>query len=79
VSPVEADGQRAARLIEREIEVFGIAPTWGELAEAFGWSRARATARFPELRHAGWITYSNQPRSLRPGRKWGWADARPVP
>jgi hypothetical protein len=72
----KAEGLRAVRLIARERQVHGEAPTWAELAEALGWadwpqlSPAHRVARMQVLRRKGWIVYKRRSRSLAPGARY---------
>lgn len=64
---VRHSGPAAALCVSMYLEHHGTGPRWGELARQFGWSRASANVIIRELAERGWLTYTDEPRSLRPG------------
>lgn len=60
-------GREAARYVQDVRDRTGHGPSWGQLSEHAGWSRAAGNAMIVQLRQAGWLRYDRQPGSLRAG------------
>jgi hypothetical protein len=68
-SAVAMDGPRAAAMVAEIVARTGAGPTWRELGEEMGWPRHYGTRNriMRELAQAGWLAFTDQERSLRPG------------
>lgn len=66
---VGTDGPRAAAVVAGVVAETGTGPTWHELAAAMDWPhhRPRLERIMRGLARAGWLTFTDQERSLRPG------------
>lgn len=64
---VNRSGPAAAHCVAVYVEDNGIGPGWGELANQFGWPRSVSHVIIRELANRGWLTFTDEPRSLRPG------------
>ncbi|MDA8040137.1 MAG: hypothetical protein M0Z69_13495 [Actinomycetota bacterium] len=63
-------GQVAAGLVAAVVARTGTGPTWAELGAEMGWRRSwQPEAAVRKLVKAGWLSASDEPRSLRPGPK----------
>ena len=61
---VEADGARAAEWVRAWRAEHGEGPLWSELCTAMGWPRRVGEATIRALRDAGWVTFTEETRSL---------------
>jgi hypothetical protein len=68
-------GRCAAKVVAIALEQHGrlgcTAPTWSELGRAMGWSWWQWNRAVPRLAKRGWLVTGTEPRSIRPGPKWG--------
>lgn len=72
-------GPRVARLVKACVDRFGWGPTWAELARAMGWSYAKRQEMIHSLARVGWLSFTREPRSLRPGPRATDPSWRPKP
>ncbi|MGH3305309.1 MAG: hypothetical protein ACRDOK_27325 [Streptosporangiaceae bacterium] len=62
------DGPKAAAWIAEYVAANGSGPLWTELRQAMGWSPRRvADTVIRDLARAGWLSFTAEERSLRPG------------
>jgi hypothetical protein len=76
---VEADGPKAAVYVARVVRETGTGPTWCELQQAMGWPRqpyGLGAAIIHDLARTGWLEFTSEPRSLRPGPAASTANGR---
>jgi hypothetical protein len=64
---IAAQGPQAARVVAEHLAAKGAGPTWRELGRAMGWSYRQGQEAIYQLGRAGWLQFTRQPRSLRPG------------
>jgi hypothetical protein len=64
---LEATGRAAAAYVAAYRQRTGAGPSWSDLRRHTGWSREITDALLGKLRQAGWLTYDDEPGSLRPG------------
>ena len=60
-------GPRSAHLVKACRDKFGWGPTWAELARAMGWGCTQSQQTIHALARVGWLSFTREPRSLRPG------------
>jgi hypothetical protein len=61
-------GPEVADWVAGYLETIGSGPLWREVGAAFGWNHIHAHAILTALRRAGWVSYTQHTRSLRPAR-----------
>jgi hypothetical protein len=59
-------GPQIAEWISRYVEDHGTGPCWSEVGRQWGWDRIHTHAILKATHRAGWVTSTEQPRSLRP-------------
>jgi hypothetical protein len=64
---LEGTGREAAAYVAAHRERTGAGPSWAELRRHTGWPREITDGLLGKLREAGWLTYDDEPGSLRPG------------
>jgi hypothetical protein len=64
---LEATGRATAAYVAAHRERTGAGPSWAELRRHTGWPREITDGLLGKLREAGWLTYDDEPGSLRPG------------
>ena len=72
-------GPRAARLVKACVDEFGWGPTWAELGRAMRWSYRQRQETIHSLARVGWLSFTREPRSLRPGPRVTDPSWRPKP
>jgi hypothetical protein len=60
-------GRATAAYVAAHRERTGAGPSWAELRRHTGWPREITDGLLGKLREAGWLTYDDEPGSLRPG------------
>jgi hypothetical protein len=64
-------GQMAAGVVLDFIQQHGEGPAWAQLAGLMGWGPPREHAPLIyALRELGWLSFTEEPYSLRPGPKY---------
>jgi hypothetical protein len=63
-------GPAAAAYVAARVEALGEGPYWLELARELDWPRSCTSRIVQGLTVAGWLTCTDQPRSLRPGPRY---------
>lgn len=59
--------RRVVDFIAEHLKAAGTGPAWSQVCTHMGWSRAAGEVAMPTLRRAGWVVYTAEPGSLRPG------------
>jgi hypothetical protein len=64
-------GQTAAGVVLDFINQYGEGPAWAQLAGMMGWGPPREHAPLiHRLAERGWLTFTQEPYSLRPGPRY---------
>jgi hypothetical protein len=72
---VKQSGPAAALCTAIYVQEHGTGPTWGELAAQFGWPRSVRNVIIQELAKKGWLSFTKERRSLRPGPAYAGVSA----
>lgn len=64
-----ADAERVARYVRSVVQVTGQGPVWSMISSITGWPKWLMPHIMAALQREGWVTYTRQAHSLRPGPK----------
>lgn len=66
----DEEPRRVAAFIDSVVRETGDGPLWSEVATGMGWPRGLNTGAMNRLATDGWVEFSTQTRSLRPGSRY---------